>query len=98
MNGIGRFDARRTRKREQRRSRLWSGGMASERKANRARPYETILPETLHLVEQPDLRHAALDLAVRRVGGRGCPGQPLLPDSRRCGRSDPAFRAALGDL
>src|ERR1700760_280272 len=61
-------------------------------------PHETVLPETLHLVEQPDLRHAIMDLAVWRAGGRGCAGQPLLPDPRRRGRSDPAFPAALGDL
>src|ERR1700744_2506394 len=61
-------------------------------------PHETVLPETLHLVEQPDLWHAIVDLEVRRAGGRGRGGQPLLSAPRRRCRSGPAFRAALGDL
>src|SRR5512139_2397229 len=60
--------------------------------------HETVLPQALYLVEQPDLRHPALDLAVRRAGRPGRTGQPLLPDPRREDRSDPRFRAALGDL
>src|SRR6185437_11592815 len=33
-------------------------------------PHETILAQALHVVEQPDLRHAVVDLAVRRARRR----------------------------
>src|SRR5581483_3089055 len=70
MNGIGRFGVQRTRKREWGCPRLSFVAVASGTACQFGfAPHETILPETLHLVEQPDLRHAALDLAVRRTGG-----------------------------
>src|SRR6478672_4365926 len=57
---------------------------------------ENVLPALLYLVARGDLRHAADDLALRRVRGRGRIRQPLLPHPRRPDRSGPRLRAALG--
>ena len=64
----------------------------------RTGPHENLLPAVLHLVERPDLRHPALDLALWRVGRPGRVRQPLLPYPRRRDRPDAADGAALGDL
>src|SRR5712692_7789641 len=63
-----------------------------------ARADENVLPALLHLVEWGDLRHAAVDLALRRVRGRGRIRQPLLPHQGWQDRSGARLRAALGDL
>src|SRR5262249_40272506 len=59
---------------------------------------EALSAALLHLVEWPDLRHAAVDLALRRARGRGRVRQPLLPHQGRQDRPVAALRAALGDL
>src|SRR5260370_16853106 len=43
---------------------------------NRPAAHETISAQILHLVERPDLWHAAMDVAVRRAGPRGRPPPP----------------------
>src|SRR5215471_6521436 len=64
------------------------------------RPHEDerLLAALLHLVERSDLRHPAVDRALRLVCGHRRVRQSLLPDQGGQGRSDPRFRAALGDL
>src|ERR1043166_6700066 len=49
--------------------------------------HENVLPPLLHLVERPDVRHPAVDVALWRAGGRGRIRQPLLPhaEERRVG-------------
>src|SRR5262249_41252485 len=74
----------------------WHQGPSIE--ASAGRPHEAIFLEALHLVEQPDLRHAAMDLQVRRTRRRGRAGQPLLPHQGWRDRPDAALRAALGHL
>src|SRR3954471_14348280 len=59
---------------------------------------ETVFAEVFHLVERPDVRHAIVDLALRRTGRQGRAGQPLLPHPWRQDRSDAWVRAALGGL
>src|SRR5215218_674474 len=59
---------------------------------------ENVFPALVHLVERPDLRDTALDVAFRRVGRGGRVRQPLLSQPRRQDRSDTADGAALGDL
>src|SRR5262245_51322999 len=63
-----------------------------------SRADENVFSALLHLVERGDLRHAAVDLALRRARGRGRVWQPLLPHQGRQDRSDARLRAALGDL
>src|SRR6266550_3961549 len=63
-----------------------------------ARTDETVSAQAFHMVEWPDLRHAIVDLAVRRIGGPGRTGQPLLPHPWWQDRSVARLRAALGDL
>src|SRR5258707_4118213 len=63
-----------------------------------ARIDETVSAQGFHMVEWPDLWHAVVDLAVRRAGGPGRTGQPLLPHPWRRDRSLARLRAALGDL
>src|SRR5690348_9100665 len=65
---------------------------------NPGRAHETVLSQALHVVERPDLRHAAVDVAIRRARGAGRAGQPLLSDGRWQDRSGSAFRASLGHL
>src|ERR1700730_1005971 len=72
--------------------------MASGPAATGFWPHETVLSEAIHMVERRDLWHPIVDLAVRRVGRNRRAGQSLLSHPRRQDRSDPAFRAALGDL
>src|ERR1700676_2799016 len=60
--------------------------------------HEELPAALLHLVERPDLRHAAVDRALRGAGRRGRVRQPLLPHQGPQDRSDAGFRAALGDL
>src|SRR5438067_714668 len=59
---------------------------------------EDIPPALLHLVERPDVRHAALDVALRRACRHRRVRQPLFPYAWRQDRSDARVRAALGDL
>src|SRR6187455_2413628 len=59
---------------------------------------ENVFPALIHLVERPDLRDTALDVAFRRVGRGGRVRQSLLSQPRRQDRSDTADGAALGDL
>src|SRR5262245_54471509 len=59
---------------------------------------ENLLDALLHLVERPDLRHPAVDVALWRAGRRGRARQPLLSHPRRQDRPGAALRAALGDL
>src|SRR6476469_3684406 len=59
---------------------------------------ENVLPALLYLVARGDLRHAADDLALRRVRGRGRIRQPLLPHQGWQDRSFARVRAALGAL
>src|SRR2546429_7879162 len=63
-----------------------------------ARIDETVSAQAFHMVEWPDVRHAIVDLAVRRTGGHGRAGQPLLPHPWRGDRSIARLRAALGGL
>src|SRR5258705_13780536 len=63
-----------------------------------ARIDETVSAQAFHMVEWPDLWHAIVDLAVRRAGGPGRTGQPLLPHPWRQGRSLRRLRAGLGGL
>ena len=44
--------------------------MASERHdiSNRPSPHEAVSAEIFHLVERPDIRHAIVDVAIRRTG------------------------------
>src|ERR1700731_4572769 len=62
------------------------------------RPDEAILAQNVHMVERPDLRHAIVDLAVRRTGRRGRAGQPLLPHQGRQDRSHAPLPTPLGGL
>src|SRR5262249_36609137 len=64
----------------------------------RPKSHEAVFAEILHLVEWPDLWHAAVDLALRRTRRHRRPGQPLLPHSWWRHRSDARLRTALGDL
>src|SRR5262249_60824443 len=59
---------------------------------------ENVFSARLYLVERGDLRHAGVDLALRRVRGRGRVRQSLLPHEGRQDRSNARLRAALGDL
>src|SRR4029453_14583048 len=60
--------------------------------------HENVFPALLYLVEWGDLRHAGVDRALRRVGGRGGVRHPLLPNEGRQDRSDARLRAPLGHL
>src|SRR5258708_5355396 len=48
-----------------------------------ARSHETVSAQAIHMVERADLRHAIVDMAVRRAGRRRRAGQPVLPHPRR---------------
>ena len=54
-------------------------GIRAAPSSNRPSPDETVSAQILHLVEWPDLRHAIVDVAVRRTGRTRRAGQPLLP-------------------
>src|ERR1700730_5739758 len=60
-----------------------------------AGPDETVSSQDVHMVERPDLRHAIVDVAVRRTGRRGRAGQPLLSHQGPQDRSGARLRAAL---
>src|SRR5258708_33906931 len=75
-----------------------AGGIRSAALPVPARIDETVSAQAFHMVEWPDLWHAIVDLAVRRAGGPGRTGQPLLPHQWRQDRSVARLRAALGDL
>src|SRR5258705_3097283 len=79
-------------------SRLADGIRAATRFPEPARIDETVSAQAFHVVEWPDVRHAIVDLAVRRTGWPGRTGQPLLPHPWRRDRSLAWLRAALGDL
>src|SRR5215211_7952915 len=74
--------------------------VASERHdiSNRPSPHEAVSAEIFHLVERPDVRHAIVDLAIRRTGRPGRAGQQLLSHQGAQDRSDARLRAALGGL
>src|SRR5665213_2147600 len=76
----------------------WGTPLACTNAPQIAKPNENLLSPLLHLVERPDLRDPALDLAVRRPGRPGRVRQPLLPDQGWQDRSDAADGAPMGDL
>src|SRR6476646_11084840 len=77
---------------------MYPSSLQIPRTGLRKSAHENFLPAVLHLVEWPDLRHPALDLALWRTGRPGRVRQPLFPRPRRQDRSDLADGAALGDL
>src|SRR5438270_9750692 len=74
--------------------------VASERHdiSNWPSPHEAVSAEIFHLVERSDIRHAIVDVAIRRAGRPGRAGQPLLSDQGPQDRSDARLRTALGHL
>src|SRR5215210_851928 len=64
----------------------------------RPRLYENLLPAAVHLVERPDLRHPAVDLALWRIRRRRRVRQPLFSRTRREDRPGTRLRSPLGDL
>jgi NADH:ubiquinone oxidoreductase subunit len=55
--------------------------VASERHdiSNRPSPHEAVSAEIFHLVERPDIRHAIVDVAIRRAGRPGRAGRKIDP-------------------
>jgi len=60
--------------------------------------HEVVFSALIHLVERGHVRHAVVDLPLWRVRRRGRVRTSLLPDQGRQDRSEPRFRATLGDL
>src|SRR6266478_1805879 len=102
LRGIGSPKVRRHNRVSQMRGLYWTiqpaDGIRAATLPEPARIDETVSAQAFHMVEWPDVRHAIVDLAVRRTGRPGRTGQPLLPHPWRGDRSIARLRAALGDL